>query len=140
MSDPAVVAKLLLARCESLSVGSPAMPVAMPDVSFTPPVDGKGKPKPYLRVSLFPNAPFWAALAVGRVDQGLLQVTVVWPKLKGNIKPIAAAGQVIAHFPKGLVLSEGATRVKISGDAWHGAPVPDDTETLIAVTIPWRAA
>lgn len=135
MADPAVVAGLLLARCETLSVGSPKMPVAMPDVAFSPPADGC-----YLRVDLFSNAPFWEGLTTGRVDQGLLQITVVWPKGKGVIKPRQAAAQVMAHFPKGLKLFGPATRVTVNREPWAASPILEDTETLTPITISWTAA
>lgn len=135
MADPAVVAELILARAASLSVGSPALPIAMPDVPFTPPTNGK-----YLRVSLFSNAPAWEGLASGRMDQGLLQVSVVWPKGKGLIKAREAAAKVMEHFPKGLTLSGDGVRVKINRQPWAASPIPDDIETLTPVTIPWVAS
>jgi len=135
MADPVVVAALLLARCETLNVGTPKMPVAMPDVSFTPPADGR-----YLRVGLFTNAPFWEGLASGRVDQGLLQVTVVWPKGKGLIVQRRAAKQVIDHFAKGLKLFGPATRVTINREPWAASPIKGDVSTETPVTISWTAS
>lgn len=133
MADPAVVAGLLLARCETLNVGSPKMPVAMPDVAFSPPADGR-----YLRVDLFSNQPFWQGLTNGRVDQGLLQITVVWPKGKGIIKAKQAAKAVMDHFPKGLRLYGHGVRVKVYGEPWDATPLLGDTETETPITIPWR--
>lgn len=134
MADPAVVAGLLLARCETLNVGSPKMPVAMPDVAFSPPADGR-----YLRVDLFSNAPFWEGLTTGRVDQGLLQITIVWPKGKGIVAHRRAAAQVMAHFPKGLKLFGPATRVTVNREPWVASPILDDSETLTPITISWTA-
>lgn len=134
MPDPAEIARLLLARCANLSVGSPALPVAMPDVAFTPPVNGK-----YLRISLFSNAPAWQGLTAGRLDQGLLQITVVWPKGQGVIKAREAAAVVIGHFPKGLKLVNAGVQVRINREPWAGSPILDDSASLIAVTIPWVA-
>ncbi|WP_420478233.1 phage tail terminator-like protein [Brevundimonas sp. FT23028] len=134
MPDPAEVAKLLLARCAILSVGSPVLPVAMPDVPFPPPSDGK-----YLRVSLFNNAPAWEGMNSGRMDQGLLQVTVVWPKGKGVIKAREVAADVMAHFPKGLKLVNAGAKVRINREPWAGSPILDDNASLVAITIPWVA-
>lgn len=135
MADPSKVAALLLARAETLSVGSPALPKAMPDVAFTPPANGQ-----YLRVSLFTNAPAWEGLSSGRMDQGLLQITVVWPKNRGVIKPREAAQAVMAHFPKGLILMGGGVRVKINRQPWAASPILEDTETLTPVTVSWVAS
>ncbi|CAN7168811.1 phage tail terminator-like protein [Brevundimonas sp. LjRoot202] len=134
MALAADVAKALLDRATSLTHGSPVMKKAMPDVTFTPETG-----QPYFRVDHFPNAPFWAGLANGRIDQGLLQITVVWPKGLGIIKASAAVDAVKAHFPKALLLTEGTARVKI-GEAWHSSPLPGDAWTDTPVTIPWKAS
>lgn len=135
MADPAAVAGLLLARCALMETEGPTLPVAMPDVPFTPPADGR-----YLRVDLFSNAPLWEGLTSGRLDQGLLQVTIVWPKGKGVIKPRQAAAEVMAHFPKGLKLFGPATRVSVNREPWATSPIMDDATTLTPITIPWTAA
>ena len=138
MADPAAVARLLLARCEAMSIGSPVLPIAMPDVAFDPGVkapDGR-----YLRVDLFNNAPLWDGLSIGRIDQGLLQVTVIWPKGKGTIKPLEAAAAVEAHFHKGLTLYGPGLRVKVNRSPWTASPLFEDSRTLIPVTIPWVAS
>lgn len=121
----------IMARVETLSVGSPALPIAYPEMAetFVPPDDGK-----YLDATAFPNKPFWEGLAEGRIDQGILQITVVWPKNVGLAAPMAAADEVIAHFPKGHRM--GA--VKVSGEGWQSPPLPGDDAVRIPVTIPWR--
>jgi hypothetical protein len=134
MADPAVVAGLLLARCALMETEGPTLPVAMPDVAFTPPADGR-----YLRVDIFTNQPAWEGLASGKIDQGLLQITVVWPKGKGIIKSRRAAAQVMTHFPKGLKLFGPATRVSINREPWAASPLLDDSETMTPITIPWTA-
>lgn len=134
MADPAVVASLLLARCAPMETEGPTLPVAMPDVSFNPPSDGR-----YLRVDLFSNAPFWEGLTSGRIDQGLLQISIVWPKGQGIIAPRRAAKAVMDHFPKGLRLFGPATRVTVNREPWAASPIMDDSETLTPITIPWTA-
>jgi hypothetical protein len=130
MADPAAVATALFERCETLSVGSPALPIAYPDVAFTPPGDGR-----YLQVDLFANVPRWQGLASGRLDQGLLQITVVTPPGEGIVKARELANVVMSHFPKGLRL--GA--VKISAEPWDASPLIGDGETRTPITIPWVA-
>lgn len=136
MIDPAAVAAALLSRCEALEVGSPALPIAYPDVAFDPAVDAPdGR---YLTVDLFNNAPFWEGLTSGRIDQGLMQVTVVWPKGEGLAARRAAAA-VIAHFPKNLTLPGSGVLVKINRETWQASPILDDDSTSIPVTISWVA-
>ncbi len=132
--NAAAIADALLARCATLAVGSPPLPVSYPDVPFSPPADGK-----YLEVSDFTNRPAWEGVTTGRVDQGLLQITVVWPKDEGVIKPKAIADAVAAHFPKGLRLTSGAARVKVSAGPWAASPLLGGGETRIPITIPWTA-
>lgn len=128
--DINAIATALMQHVGDLEIGSPALPIAYPDVAFTPPADGK-----YLAVQFLANAPAWEGLSEGRRDQGLLQVTVVWPKGLGVIRALDAAQDVIAHFPKGLVLSG----VKITGQPYAGSPLLDDADTRVPVTIPWAA-
>lgn len=130
MASPADIAVALLARCATLSIGSPALPVAMPDIVFTPPADGR-----YLDVKAFFNSPAWQGLAGGKIDQGILQIDVVWPPAKGIVKPMTAAGGVAAHFVAGK--RYGA--IKVSGDPWAASPIIEDAETRVPVRIPWTA-
>lgn len=133
MALAADVAKALLDRVGTLTHGSPVMKKAMPDVPFSPETG-----KPYFRVDLFRNAPFWQGLNTGKIDQGLMQVTVVWPEGQGIIKASAAADAVMAHFPKGLKLFSGSARVKL-GEPYASAPLLDAGWSSTPVTIPWRA-
>lgn len=134
MADPAVVAALLMEHCEAMVIGSPALPIAWPEVNFTPPVSGK-----YLRIDLFTNAPFWQGVTNGRMDQGLLQVTVVWPRGQGIIKASEVAALVMEHFAKGLVLIGSGVRVKINREPWAASPITEDDKTSIPVTVSWVA-
>ena len=134
MADPAVVTALLLQQCESLVISSPSMPIAFPDVAFTPPADGK-----YLRVDLFKNAPFWEGLASGRIDQGLLQIMVVWPRHRGIIKPAEVAALVEEHFKKGTKMFGSGATVKVNKEPWTSSAITGDISTETPVTIPWIA-
>lgn len=134
MADPAIVAQLLLTRCEALNVGTPKLPVAMPDVTFKAPTDGR-----YLRVDLFDNQPAWQGLASGRIDQGLLQIMIVWPKGKGIIAHRRAAKQVMDHFAKGTRLFGPATRVTVNREPVLASPIMGDVTTETPVTIFWTA-
>lgn len=133
----AQIADALLARAATLAVGSPPLPIAYPETEFDPAIeaiDGK-----YLDIRDFTNAPRWEGMTSGRQDQGLLQITVVWPSGQGVIAPKEAAAAVMAYFPKGLRLFSGSTKVKVSGEPWAAAPITEDDEVRIPVTIPWTA-
>lgn len=130
----AQIADALLARAALLAVGSPALPVAMPGVSFTPP-DGA-----YIEVNFFASPPKWEGVASGVIDQGRLVVGIIWPKkLPGIIGPLEAAEAVRAHFPKGLQLTSGATTVKVALEPYAGSPIQLPDRSVTAITIPWVA-
>ena len=139
MASETDVAVALLARCATLTYGSPVMPVAMPDVTFTPPTAANGSPLPYFRVDLFRNAPFWSSLSHGKKAQGLLQVTVVWPEGEGIVAARRAASDVMTHFHKGLRLFGPATRVTVNKEPWAASPITEAAETLTPITISWTA-
>lgn len=130
MADVDAIAAALLARVATLNIASPDRPIAYPDVAFTPPADGK-----YVEARIFYNRPAYEGLKSGRLDQGLLQITVVWPKDQG-IAPMSDVQAVIDHFPKGLTLT-GAVRV--SGQPYATTPLLDGSDTRIPITIPWAA-
>lgn len=136
---PAQVIEALFNHAATLSVGSPALPIAFPEQpgGFDPATDAPdGK---YLEVRIFPNRPAWEGVTHGKLDQGLLQVTVVWPKNKGLIEAGEAAGEVMAHFAKDTVLRSGETGVKVSKEPWASPPLSEDHELRVPVTIPWTA-
>jgi len=125
----------LFAHAALLATTAPSLPVSFPEApNFTPPTDGK-----YLRVSFFGNVPRWDALSVGVMDQGLLQISVVWPKNQGLIGVANAAAQVAAHFAKNTTLVSGATHVKVNNDPWVASPLTEENNVALPVTVPWTA-
>lgn len=135
MANPVVVATLIMDRCEEMQTEGPILPVAFPDRSFVPPADDR-----YLRCNLFENAPAWEGLSSGRMDQGLLQVDVVWPRGRGPIEIRQAVLDVMAHFPKGLTLFGASTRVRFHREPWFAAPIPEADVTVVPITVPWMAS
>lgn len=132
--EAAQIIDALLGHCVSLSVGSPALPIAYPEISFTAPADGK-----YLQVDFFANRPAWEGLTSGKLAQGLLQITVIWPRGAGIVGPNQAAQEVMAHFAKGLNLFDGDTKVTINQEPWATSPITDGTMVRVPITIPWVA-
>lgn len=124
----------LLERARDMVIGSPALTVALPEKpgGFTPPQDTA-----YLDVSVFVNTPKWEGMAPGDVlEQGLLQITVVWPKNKGVVLALEAAEAVRAYFVKGQVYGSA----RISGEPRTGSPFSDDADLRVPVTISWTAS
>jgi hypothetical protein len=106
----------------------------MPDVSFAPPADGK-----YLRVNYFTNTPRWQGLSRGSVNQGLVQIDVVWPKGQGVVAHRRIVSQVAAAFPKGLRLFAPGVRVTINREPWAASPISEASQTLTPITVSWVA-
>lgn len=134
MANPADVARLILGHCESLLL-SPDLPIAWPDVAFTPPADGK-----YLRVDFLPNRPAWEGINAGRLDQGLLQITIIWPRHTGIITSREIAAVIMEHFRKGSKLTGLGVVVRFNREPWAAAPILEDSRTLTPITIPWVAS
>lgn len=113
------------------SLSSP-LPVAFPDVQFTPPDEG-----PWLEVKWFPNET--QNYGIGNegpsVHRGFGQVAVVTRKGTGLVDLLVVAGGVLAAFTKGTLL--GPARVYRKG--WVSSVVQDTDRTLLPITIPYRA-
>lgn len=125
----------LLARCSSLAVGSPPLPIAYPEVSFTPPASGR-----YLEVRVFANRNAWQSIAGGGMGQGLLQITAVWPKGQGVVAPGQIADAVAGHFPNGQAMFSGGYAVKVIGKPTAMSPNSDGPSLRIPVTVSWSAS
>lgn len=136
---PAQIADALMTHALLMETQGPTLPVSVPEpaVTFVPPVDGAGNALPYLDVTFLPNAPKWQGLNTGQIRQGMLQVAVVWPKNRGEIAPLQAAGSVEAHFAKNTKLTSGAAKVRIHREPWTAAPFRDDIEVRFPVMIEW---
>lgn len=131
MIDTAEVARLLLDHCEALP-----LPVAYPETpqAFEPPADGR-----YYEVRFFPNGSAWEAVGAGSLGQGLLQVTVIYPKNRGLIAPYEHATAAKEHFNKSLSLHGDGIRVTISNEPIDGAPLVEASEVRVPVTVRWNA-
>lgn len=124
---PSAIYDALLTRCGTVP-GS--YPTSYPNQTFSPP-----QTAPYLLVEVFPNRPRWEALGPGKLDQGVLQITVVSPKRTGLIPIAEIANTILAHFPKGLRFDG----VRVAGEPWVAQPLIEASEIRLPVTIPWVA-
>lgn len=132
----AQIAEALFTRVASMDVLSPALPIVYGEepTTYEPPADGR-----YVVAQLFWNRPAWAGLSDGRMDQGLLQITLVWPKGQGEIAPLEAVGDIVAHFPQGQTMFAGSTKVEVPLPPWTASPIHEPHQVRFPVTIPWTA-
>ncbi len=89
---------------------SPAMPVAWPNVDFSPVLSG------YLMVTHLANGARRAFIGSAGHHQrlGILQVSVFAPLNKGASPATEIAGKVAEHFPCDLKLPSGDVSVRIT--------------------------
>lgn len=138
---PALILDALLTRSLLMETEGPTLPVSVPEPveAFVPPANGLDEALPYLEVNPFLNDDFWQGLASGRISQGLMQVTVVWPKNEGIIRPAQAAGAVETFFARNTVMTSGSATVRVSRNPWTASPITGEIDVRIPVTIPWTA-
>lgn len=137
MADLMNVRMALIEHLESL-VLTPAHDLVWPEPTDTFVPDATGR---YLEARISFNRQRWQGLAGGTLEQGLLTVTVIWPKNRGEHGPIAAAQAVRDHFTVEPVLSlfHGGTKTKISGAPYLSGPFSEPVSMRVTVTIPWTA-
>jgi hypothetical protein len=134
----AVIQALFFDYVTSLADGL-GIDVAWPEVTFETTTGADGQMTPYLKVDLLPNRPAWEGVASGRLDQGILQLTLNWPPGAGLLKPAIYIGQIIESFPKGFRLTGPGVSVKISAETWAAAPITEPDRAMHPITITWTA-
>jgi hypothetical protein len=116
---------------------TPAMPIAGANVTFPP--AGQPTPSKYLRLAFMPNRPIPYPIGDDpEPRQGILQVSVIWPKGTGIIDPLNIAGQIIDHFKNQSLFATGV-KITISSEPWAVGPLIEDASVQIPVTIPYIA-
>ena len=127
------VMEALFARLKAL-VFSPALPIAWPNVAFTPPDDRK-----WLRATDIPASTLPANVAAStREHVGIMQVDVFRPLNEGPVTGREIAAQIAAQFAPPLVLYAGAVRISINQAAIGPSLVSGDA-MQIPVSIRYRA-
>lgn len=136
---PAQIADALMTHALLMQTQGPTLPVSVPEpaVTFVPPTDNDGNALPYLEVTGLPNRDKWEGLHSGRIRQGLFQITVIWPKHQGDIRPLQVAGQVEAHFAKNTILISGDARVRLAKEPWTADALRGDIDSRFPVTVDW---
>lgn len=136
----AQINRALLARVASLVLSSPSLPVAYPDVAFTPP-ENSGVRLPYVHVKLF-RAPT-NNISVGHDAinqlQGILQLDICYPQGSGAIEPARQQALAISHFKRGTRMTDGETTVAIDLAPIAMSPVEDLPYVRHPVSIRWHA-
>ena len=104
----AIILDGLCSHLDGLTLSTP-LQVAHPDKDFTPPEAG------YLKVTHLPNVTTQEELGdAGRNrHMGLFQVSVMWPEGQGGVVPTDIAGEVIAHFKRGTVITQDGVTIHV---------------------------
>jgi hypothetical protein len=125
----------LFARVSSL-VLSPAMPIAWPNVTYTPPANQR-----YLRVQFVPNVANRVVIDSDGPHQhlGLLQLSVYAKKNTGEATIRADAAAVAAHFPCDLKLYSGDVTVRINKRPDVRDLIIEDAAVQIPVMVSFEA-
>lgn len=93
-----------------LATLTPVLPIAYENSKFAPTVG-----QAYIKANLLPNKTETPTLTQSvKIERGIFQVTVCYPTGDGSTNSSARVNLISNHFPAGLVLTEGVTKVRIS--------------------------
>jgi len=128
------IVEALFARLAALTL-LPVHPIAWPNVSFTPPADGR-----YLRANELPSPTVGIDIATDGTNEysGLFQVDVFGPLNVGSSVPQELAGAVVRHFKRGTRLDREGVRIDVM-QASIGPALRDDPCWMVPVTVRYRA-
>ncbi|HHU3936674.1 TPA: DUF4128 domain-containing protein [Citrobacter freundii] len=128
------IADLLEGRVAAIC-SSLGLPVAWPNIAFTPPDDA-----PYGRVYVLP------AQTVGqdleghmRTYQGILQLNIIIPAGSGVSQARGLAKSIADAFPEGLPLVDGDLTVYINGPPQIRQPIQGSIDITHPVSMQYRA-
>lgn len=137
------IVESLFAELAALAL-TPPLPIALPNLDFTPPADEKWlrvseAPSPILPAALAPAGPGYLAITPGARDyNGTIQVDVVWPQRSGITAPKEIAGAITAHFSPAKAIYGDGVKVKVIR-SHVGAKVDEASRIYLPVTIQYRA-
>lgn len=113
----------------------PAWPTAWEARTFEPP----STTTPYQRVYLLPATPDNPTLDEKlRVDAGVYQVTMMFPRETDTASIDASTGALQGHFPAGLTLQSGTIGIRIVGTPAIAAGMPAGDRWAVPVSIRYR--
>jgi hypothetical protein len=138
MTDSVEVAieSVLLNRLVAFCL-SPAIPLALPNIAFTPPA-----PSPttfWLKADWLPADSFSLSLAnTGSVQHyGILQVSVFYGQGSGELAPSRLATRIIELFPRNLALTKDGFVVQVWKHPFRARMMKDDPWVMIPVSVPY---
>ena len=128
-----------IALSERIKTLSPALPIAWPNVVYTPTVGS-----PFLRVNfLSGQTANPTMLGNGSLDlkryNGVMQVALFYPLNAGEGDPRRKADAVIALFPRGSTFSHGGVDVHIDFTPYASPAFQQDAWYVLPVSIYYRA-
>lgn len=118
---------------------SPDIPVAWPNVKFTPPTSG---PNVYwLRATFLPANTFGLGVGDDSSNQhyGIFQVDVFYGQGSGDLAPVRIATDVIAWFTRGTTLIKDGFTVKVPQPPRRATTIKDDPWVMVPVSVPYLA-
>jgi len=127
-----LIRKALEKRLGSMT---PALATAFENVAFTPAAG-----TPYQRVNLLPATPDNATLGDAYYrENGLFQVTLLYPQLAGPAAAEARAEAVRAHFKRGTSITESGVTTLITRTPSIAPALIDGDRYVIPITITYQA-
>jgi hypothetical protein len=91
----------------------------------------------YIEAKVFPNSPRGQVLGSGRLDQGLLVISGVFPKNTGDIEPSNIAETIMSWFPHNLNLHSGGHKISVVSEPYEGVAITRSDRYVIPVIIEW---
>lgn len=108
-----------------------ALPLVFPNYDSKPPLDGSG----YVEVKHFRNGSQIRTLNDEDYFIGMLQMLVCSPLGKGPQEAVKRGSDIVALFPKNLLLTINSTRVRVSKRPVLGTAAPTDVKYELPVSI-----
>ena len=121
----------LFERVASL-VLSPVLEVSWPNANFDPPEN-----ESYIVVKQFPNGTTRYSQTGSDPHQriGILQLMLVTPLNQGPATATETAGEIAEHFPAGLIMRSGSTKVTVDKASEVATAIKTDVSHDIPVSI-----
>lgn len=117
-----------------LATLSPAIDTVFENTPYVP-VTGR----PFQQVTLMPATPANLEMGAAWLEQGLLWVSLYYPKDAGPGTALARAEMIRAAFPYAASFTSGGVVVNITQTPEIGPARPGDTTFMIPVKIRWSA-
>ena len=112
-----------------------ALPTAYENATFTPVVNA-----PYQRVNLLPATPGNEIMGdKAYFENGLFQITALYPQGVGPAAADAYAQSLRLHFKRGTTMTESGIDVVVTDTPRVAPPLADGDRYLIPISVPFQA-